>query len=127
MRPLIIFFAFFVASYLNAGGHENKVIYRAVVGFYSICCGPDPKDEEAVAKFIEGFEKEQKVSLKVHYPSYGHGPEGEWVMCFKLNEVDEEGQIEFIRGIRETLTRLRPGKNPNRDGGAEIRENIPCL
>jgi hypothetical protein len=127
MRSLLVSFALILASYVNAGESDNRTIYRAVISFYSICCGPDPKDEESVSEYIEDFEQNHKVKLKVHYPSHRQGPEGEWAMCFKLEEVNEAGQVEFIRGIRETLKQLRTGKDPNRDGGAEIQESAPCI
>ena len=98
--------------------------YRAVVSFYSICCGPDRKDVEAVQEFIKVFEHEYKVELV--YENRSWGLEGEWDMCFKLDEVNRTAQAEFVDGLKEAIERLKAGKDNSRDGGAEVYENRYC-
>jgi hypothetical protein len=126
MKWLAVFVIFF--SFLNVGAANNngEASYRAVIAFYSICCGPDPRDIAIVKNYIKSFEETYNVELKFDSPTDGTGPEGEWAMCFKLEELDVNAQAVFVKGIKEALSQASYNKNPNRDGNSEIVENKSC-
>ena len=103
---------------------KESVKYRAVVSFYSICCGPDSGDVEAVQEFIKAFEEKYKVELEFENRSWGM--EGEWDMCFKLDEVNSAAQLEFVDGVKDAIDKRIAGKDNTRNGGTDVYENRHC-
>ena len=120
---IISIFPFFMSNVIAS---EQSETFRAVVRFSSICCDPDLKDERAVQIFIESFEEKHNIKILVTNPLHGEGPEGEWSMCFKLSEIDQLSQVQFIKGIRKAIENIRLKKNHSRDGETQIIENSPC-
>ncbi len=76
-------------------------LYRFNVSFISIGSGTD---KPAIAKF-EAFlaEYEAKNKIKLVYQLGYWGREGEVDYCFKLKELDDKKQLDFINSVKESL------------------------
>lgn len=105
---------------------QESEIYRVVVSFNSICCGPDFKDEVAVKKVIKEFEDKYHIKLVFKHKLLG-GREGEWGMCFKLRGISKTAQIELVNSLKQAIDKLKKTKGRS-DGQSNVQEDIkiPC-
>lgn len=75
--------------------------YRFSVSFISIGAGTDKKAKQQYDQYI--VEYEQKNKVKLNYETTNWGREGEVDYCFKLEELDDKKQENFIIETKEIL------------------------
>ncbi|MBV6493991.1 MAG: hypothetical protein LDLANPLL_02015 [Turneriella sp.] len=71
--------------------------YRLVVAFTSFGAGPDSIARAKLNAFIRDYPR------RVRFGSGGGGPEGEYSLCFTLDEVSREEQKDFIERVAKSL------------------------
>jgi hypothetical protein len=76
--------------------------YRLTVSFISIGSGIDSKAKEKYDNFVLDFGKKNKVKLPHETVTWGR--EGEVDYCFKLAELDQNKQAEFVKESMALLT-----------------------
>ncbi|MGE0128101.1 MAG: hypothetical protein AB7U82_08475 [Blastocatellales bacterium] len=88
---------------------------RLIISFHSRASGIDGRAKREIDKFISSYGKEKGVQLAKEVVRWGK--EGELDYCFKLSEISEEDQKNFVSRI-EVLVR-----NSDR---TRMQENAPC-
>jgi hypothetical protein len=86
--------------------------YRFIVSFISFGGGPDFKTVEAFKKYIEEYNEKHKKKAVVE--TFPWGREGESDYCFKLADLSETEQENFINGAGTILAksdRVRASQN----------------
>lgn len=81
---------------------SSKDVTRFTVSFSSICCGINHKKRDALLLFANKY-KPGGIIYTAH--SWGH--EGEVDYCFRLNELSEKEQQQFIKKSRKLLGKDR--------------------
>jgi hypothetical protein len=76
-------------------------LYRFRVSFVSIGTGVDRNAKRQFIQYINEFGQKHNITLK--YESVSWGKEGEVDYCFKLSEVKQNLQHEFIDGLKNVL------------------------
>ena len=90
-------------------------LYRLVISFYSIGSGTDYNAKEHFENFLSTFETAN--SAHIQYEKTPWGREGEVDYCFKLRELQLNGQEQFISAIKSLLKEA---------SHIYINENVPC-
>ena len=90
-------------------------IYRLKVNFYSIGSGTENEMMLQLEDFVGTFSAEKK--LNVDYEKSGWGKEGETDYCFRLKELDDSQQKEFIIKTKDLLKGAK---------WVHVYENEPC-
>jgi hypothetical protein len=91
--------------------------YRFIVSFFSIGSGIDKKSKNQYQEFIKEYELKNGISIV--YEIVNWGKEGEINFCFKLNELNKEGQEIFILESKKILSnspRVRFKENATSEG-----------
>jgi hypothetical protein len=89
--------------------------YRLVIGFGSVCCGPDysaMRRAQEVAEQTAGRIGKPIVMKQVWYQR-----EGETAFCFPLKELRASAQAQFVSRIKAAL---------GKDAIAQVEENDAC-
>ncbi len=90
-------------------------LYRLKVNFYSIGSGTENEMMLQLEDFVGTFSAEKK--LNVDYEKSGWGKEGETDYCFRLKELDDSQQKEFIIKTKDLLKGAK---------WVHVYENEPC-
>jgi hypothetical protein len=111
---LIFSFLLLLACHNTKNSTENKVeanvtqntnlpdsIYRFTVSFISIGSGTDHKAKQQFSQFIQQFNEKNNVKINAETTNWGR--EGEIDYCLKLNELNEQQQIQFISETEDLL------------------------
>ena len=86
--------------------------YRFIVSFISFGGGPDFKTVELFKKYVEEYNEKHK--MKATFETFPWGREGECDYCFKLDNLSEKEQQNFITGAGPILAksdRVRASQN----------------
>ena len=80
---------------------KNKAIDKEVIIHYSEtygseCCPRDPKHDNPIKKYIQGFEKQNNVQIDTYYVVQGR--EGEATYYVNLDNLNEKQKYRFIMG-----------------------------
>jgi hypothetical protein len=92
-----------------------QIVYRFLVSFYSVASGPDNEGMRGFEEWVATYGNERKMTIA--YDKISWGREGETEICFLLNSMTAEQQMEFITAANE---RLKTVKQVN------TYENQPC-
>ena len=95
---------------------DTSIKYRFRVSFFSIGTGIDGAAKQEYMNFLRAFE--ERVNTNISYEVNQWGKEGETNFCFKLAELGEKDQLQFIA---ESKDNLKNAKN------VRFIENEPCL
>jgi len=76
-------------------------IYRFTVSFISIGSGTDKDAKNQFSQFIQQFNEKNNIKINTEITNWGR--EGETDYCLKLNELNEQQQIQFISETKEIL------------------------
>jgi hypothetical protein len=95
---------------------DSEINYRFRVSFFSIGSGIDGDAKQEYMNFLRSFEA--KMNTNISYEVNQWGKEGETNFCFKLAELSEKDQLQFIA---ESKDKLKNAKN------VRFIENEPCL
>ena len=116
MKNLIFLFAIFAIIGCNSSKNatsknvtqsnsqntnKTDTLCRLSVSFISIGSGTDKKAMQEYNQYI--IQYEQKNKIKLNYEIIPWGREGENDYCFKLNELNEQQQDQFITETKEIL------------------------
>jgi hypothetical protein len=92
-----------------------QIVYRFLVSFFSVASGPDNEGMRGFEEWVATYGNERKMTIA--YDKISWGREGETEICFLLNSMTAEQQMEFITAANE---RLKTVKQVN------TYENQPC-
>lgn len=96
-----------VCSHKKTGANDEK--YRLIISFFSIGEGINLKTNEEFEKFLSSY------TPKIKHELITWGREGEKDYCFKLTELTDVQQEEFVRKAKEVTTKK-----------VHIKENEKC-
>lgn len=77
---------------------QTDITYRVIVSFISIGAGIDPDAHPALDAFVQQYM--DTTSKKIVYQAQPWGREGEMDICFMLDNLSAEEQVNFINGLK---------------------------
>lgn len=113
MKKLIIIVVLFV---IYSSGNAEKISYRVVVKFGSMCCGV-PSNKPLV-DYMNAFKNKHKIKKITCDNISPRGKEGEYDMCFFLKELKKK-QIDIF--VKEVIAIAATMKE---QGYASVEENL---
>jgi hypothetical protein len=93
----------------------QEVTYRYLVSFYSEASGIDYQGLTTFETWVVDYGK--NLQLTIAYDKIPWGREGETEVCFKLSELNEKQQAEFVAAANEKLKSVQR---------VHTYENQPC-
>jgi hypothetical protein len=109
-------FTFVIIFFLAVNAFAQKITYRVVVKFGSMCCGVP--SNKPLLDYIAVFKKKNKIK-KITYDSIGPmGKEGEYDMAFLLKEMKKKQVDIFVKEVTTLATTMKE------QGYTNIEENI---
>ena len=77
---------------------QADITYRVIVSFISIGAGTDPDAHPVLDAFVQQYM--DTTSKKIVYQAQPWGREGEMDICFTLDNLSAEEQVNFINGLK---------------------------
>ncbi len=102
MKNLSLIFFLFFFSCVGSKKLETEHKDKLSISFFSIGSGIDYQKKIEYDKFIENFQKNEKVSLVVAKSNWGK--EGEEDYCIDLKTLSKNKQEKFIEGSKQLLS-----------------------
>ncbi len=73
---------------------DEKTLIHYSESYGSVCCPKDPKRDNPIKKYIQGFEKQNNVQINTYYIIQGR--EGEATYYVNLDNLNKKQQYRFI-------------------------------
>jgi hypothetical protein len=99
---------------LDAFLEDHDPPTRLIVKFGSVCCGPDGNALSRLMETVDAYER--RIGRGLARQTVPWGIEGDFTICFRLDELDATMQGVFVRDVKGAL----------RSGSAKVEENMPC-
>jgi len=106
---------FLVFYLVTASGVSEKLVYRIVVRFGSVCCGIDREVYDKVMRLIA--DREQQIGKTIAVEKVYWGKEGEFNLCMALDELPEARRFVFVHKVKDITDNVPTVK---------VDENSPC-